>query len=468
MAIKRRWGAGMAGAMVLTAILAASGTSKAQGVFYVEAEQDGRIYVFNQMKAYEEWKASGEMGRSITRVGEGPNGESLIFDSEEAIHLYNFRHGRPGEVIHKVEEKKPVTKFDWKDGKTTFESDKASLTLSNRIQLRATQEEFEDPAKDDKGSFRVRRARTKLDGWIYTRNLTYELQVDWADNPDDRDPAREENPNLLQDVNINYDLTRGRKQLQIKAGQFKVPFGRQELTSSGSQQFVDRSIVSNEFAKGRDIGLQLWGTPFEGKLDWRVGLFNGNGRTRNANDNDTYQYDARVSWQPFGDLRYSESDFESKDRPLLAVGLNAERNDMHGASSGNDIARDVVGTDVAFKFKGVSAFAEYFRRNNERETPLDEDGDTIVDPDFDSSGLHAQVGIFAIPTRLEFAARWAKLDPNDRIEGNDRTERGIVANWFWNKHNLKLQADWRIVEDEALPAASDRTRELRVQTQWIF
>ena len=70
----------------------------------------------------------------------------------------------------------------------------------------------------------------------------------------------------------------------VKAGQFKVPFGRQQLASAMNQQFVDRAAVEDTFARGRDIGVQLWGTPFKGLLDWRVGVFNGNGRSVTRND----------------------------------------------------------------------------------------------------------------------------------------------------------------------------------------
>lgn len=72
---------------------------QAQNAFYVEETKDGRIYVFNNPKIYSDWKASGEMGKSITRIGAGPNGETIVFDSEEALHLYNFKHNIPGEVI---------------------------------------------------------------------------------------------------------------------------------------------------------------------------------------------------------------------------------------------------------------------------------------------------------------------------------------------------------------------------------
>ena len=43
-------------------------------------------------------------------------------------------------------------------------------------------------------------------------------------------------------------------------GQGKAFFGRQELTSSGRQQFVDRSNVNTRFAAGRDQGIGLTGS----------------------------------------------------------------------------------------------------------------------------------------------------------------------------------------------------------------
>ena len=71
----------------------------------------------------------------------------------------------------------------------------------------------------------------------------------------------------------------------LKAGQFKAPFGRQELTSSGNQQFVDRSIASVLFAPARQIGLQIggqfgFGTAVPDMITYAGGIFNGNGINR--------------------------------------------------------------------------------------------------------------------------------------------------------------------------------------------
>lgn len=71
----------------------------AQGTFYVEEPKDGRIYVFYFVDSYTMWKNGGEMGKSITRIGYGPNSETVVFDSNEAINIYNYKHNLPMETF---------------------------------------------------------------------------------------------------------------------------------------------------------------------------------------------------------------------------------------------------------------------------------------------------------------------------------------------------------------------------------
>ncbi len=488
--IRTGWARAAAAALLAAAVLAPAAHGQ-QDFFYVEEAKEGRIYVFGGAKAYEEWKATGEMGKSITRVGAGPNGETIVFDGNVAINLYNFKHGLPGEAFPVQEEKKPVLKVTWKDGKTSIETDKARLDISNRIQFRSTLEQPDGGGS--KGSYRIRRAKTKFEGWIYTQDLTYELQLNWADTA-----------SSLEDAAVNYDLTRGRRLAQIKGGQFKVPFGRQELTSSGSQQFVDRSIVSSEFALGRDQGLQLWGQTPGCSIEWRAGMFNGNGRNKSANDNDKFQVDARVTWLPLGEVedrcpkkygserirevKYSESDFETGPsglRPLLAVAAQYEANDLRDSDPNTAaIDREVFGGDVVFKMRGLSVMGEYFRRVSEPEQALDPNGAPVDFDAFETRGWHAQVGYFiyqpkrresdgkeAVRRFVEVAVRYATIEFTEeaaalvKARDDDRNERGVALNWFLNKHNLKLQADYRQIEKELQDLTDD---EFRLQVQYIF
>jgi hypothetical protein len=74
-------------------------SAESQSAFYVEEVKDGRLYVFNIPEQYQIFQQSGELEVRITRIGAGPNGETIYFDSENAIHLYNFKHNLPAEVI---------------------------------------------------------------------------------------------------------------------------------------------------------------------------------------------------------------------------------------------------------------------------------------------------------------------------------------------------------------------------------
>jgi phosphate-selective porin OprO/OprP len=348
------------------------------------------------------------------------------------------------------------------DGKTTLEFSEGSLTISNRMQFRWTQEMPEEtlgggsggglvpaaPPTGDRGSFRIRRAKTELTGWLWSKDLQYELQLSWA-GPEPG--ASTQTP--LEDLILAWDASK-KGTFVVQAGQFKVPFGRQEHTTSSKLQFLDRDILSGEFTRGRDVGIQLSGL-LSGKLEYKAGIFNGNPASRIVNENNKYQFDARATYMPFGEFKYSEADFETTDKPLLALAVEAEHNDQHGSTNADDFRTTILGADVAFKYKGFSAFAEYFARNRKPE----------VSASFDSPGFHAQAGYVLVRHKWEVAARYAWFDPNDLIPNNDRTEIGGAMSYYIKKHLLKIQGDFRSIKDEARDTTD---QELRVQTAVVF
>jgi hypothetical protein len=100
-------GRGLAITAVLAMCLALAAKSWAQGMFYAEERKDGRIYVFAIGERWDTFLKTGgaEMGVAITRPGYGPDGETVVFDSEDAVNLYNFKHNLPGEYFPKPKEK---------------------------------------------------------------------------------------------------------------------------------------------------------------------------------------------------------------------------------------------------------------------------------------------------------------------------------------------------------------------------
>ncbi len=453
------------------ALLVASGAARswAQGMFYQEVAKEGRIYVFNIGAEYERWMKSGETGRAISKLNYGPGGETVIFDSEEAIDLFNFKHGK-AEVV--VKPAKPKMELAWRDGKTRLTTDKAHLEVSSRVQLRYTHD-IPDESRtiagtaapgDSVGSFRIRRAKFKLEGWIFNQYIAYETQTNWP-------AVTGSNPGaFLEDANISWDPTK-KGTFKVQLGQNKVPFGHQELTSSGSQLFVDRAEVSNQFARGRDLGLSVIGVLGGNKLEYRGGIYNGNGLTRTTNDNDKFQYNARLMWQVSGNQAlkqrawvsgpfYSEGDFESTDTPLVAVAASFESNNFHGTTNNNDLKDRIVGFDGTFKYKGIFATAEYYLRERTPETGAA----------FDSDGWFAQAAYNFGPGRnWALAGRYGMFDPSSLVGANDRKELRVGLSYFASRHTLKVQADFGQLEDEGGNSGKGtKNKELRLQTQFIF
>ena len=357
-------------------------------------------------------------------------------------------------------QEEPKLEVFWQDGKTYFKMKNAELALSHRFQFRFTQEDPDDEVAlpgttergQSRGSFRVRRAKTTFEGWFWKPELTYELQLSWA-GPE----AGASTDTPLEDLYLNWDVSKN-ETFQIRFGQFKVPLGRQEMTTSIGLQFADRSLLTFEYTRGRDIGVMLHGLLGGGKLDYRAGVFNGNPASRITNENTKFQYNARLTFQPWGNAGYSECDFESKGRPLVALAAQFENNNLHGATGGGlggvgptDLNTTILGGDVVFKFKGFSLFGEYFARHREPET-----GEA-----FDSDGYNLQAGFFLVRDKLEVAFRYAGWDPTELVADNERTEIGGVINYFLRKHLFKFQADFRQLEDKA---RDQKSRELRVQT----
>lgn len=86
--------------------------------------------------------------------------------------------------------------------------------------------------------------------------------------------------------------------VELKVGQFKMPFSYSALTSAYQTDLMTRPIMVNALAPGRDIGLQLANTLYEGMLYWAIAMSNG---TNSVNDTNEFSYWARLVVAPFLD-----------------------------------------------------------------------------------------------------------------------------------------------------------------------
>jgi hypothetical protein len=153
-----------------------------------------------------------------------------------------------------------------------------SLKINARMQGRFTFENLEswveedtlavpDTEKDQEMAFAIARARLKLSGHVFSKAVGYEIQMDFG-----------KGQFSLKDAFADFALVKNVLHLQV--GQWKRPFSRQQITSSGSQELVDRAITDKAFGGGRDIGIALHNNYTKSPtFEWAVGLFNGTGES---------------------------------------------------------------------------------------------------------------------------------------------------------------------------------------------
>ena len=89
---------------------------------------------------------------------------------------------------------------------------------------------------------------------------------------------------ILLDAAISYKFS---DSFKITAGQFKVPFSKEYLTYAANIDFVNRAQATALLSPRRDIGFQLSGKFANNLLEYKTGIFNGNGPNEFFNDNNS-------------------------------------------------------------------------------------------------------------------------------------------------------------------------------------
>jgi len=134
-------------------------------------------------------------------------------------------------------------------------------------------------------TFLVRRARLNMTGQLFN----------WIGFKIEGDYGTQQNPAFaLTDGYIDLNFLPA---IGLRAGQYKVPFSMEELTSDLFIDTIERSMV-NELVPSRDQGVMLQGQLFNRILGYNLGVFNGSGI--NASDgNNEKDVAVRLTLAPF-------------------------------------------------------------------------------------------------------------------------------------------------------------------------
>jgi len=146
----------------------------------------------------------------------------------------------------------------------------------------------------------MRRVRPIVEGTVY-RDFDYRVMLDFGSGAS----LSAANNALVQDAYVNWRIDPA---LQLRVGKDKEPVGLERLQSGANLLFVERAFPT-QLAPNRDVGVQLRGELWQGRLEYQLGLFNGVA-DGGSGDFDTADSDkdfaGRVFAQPF---RNSDNDW---------------------------------------------------------------------------------------------------------------------------------------------------------------
>lgn len=284
-------------------------------------------------------------------------------------------------------------------------------------------------ARAEEASFRVQRARLTLGGHAFSEAIKYKFQSEFG-----------RGEVILKDFYLDYVMG----DVVIRTGQYKRPFSRQQLTSSGRLELVDRSITNNAFVAGRDIGIMAHNN-FEKspELEWAVGVFNGQLADEDIGTNYPALFGptivGRVGINRGGISGYSEADLEGgpfRFGAALGVLAHLDVDDDDGAGPDADTGTLMAQVDFIAKAEGLSATGGIYMASVQ-------DGEGFFDQSQALLGFHAQAG-YMLAKEHQVAGRFAVVNENDitgLADDVNEMELRVGYSLYTFKHGFKWQTD---------------------------
>ena len=328
----------------------------------------------------------------------------------------------------------------------------ATLTLGGLLQVQA---DFGDRGDarftDGNDRFYLRRARLNATG-RFLEDFDFRLELDLAGSLANTTGLRAQ----MTDGYINWNRFPA---ANVRAGQFKTPFGFEQLYGDPRLLTIERSMVNDRLTLSRQIGAQVGGDLADKRVSYALGAFNGNSVNNNFNDNNTFTWVGRLSGIPWqhgsgdGAMTWSvgANGFTSQDTAL------AQPSEFRFDSTPATADRDNLFTG---KRRGVGLDSEIlagpFELWVEALQVRWEPDSNRPRAQLDSGGWYVQASLFAVPKKLQVVAKYETFDP-DRDTARDQTSTGTLGlNYYIKGHDLKLMLDYMRVDAADRPSKENK------------
>lgn len=333
-----------------------------------------------------------------------------------------------------------------------------TLSLGGLIQAQA---EFGDTGdgrfSNDNDRFYLRRARLTASG-LFLEEFDFRLELDLAGSLANTSALRAQ----MTDGYITWNRYPA---ANVRVGQFKTPFGFEQLYRDPLLITIERSLVNDRLTLSRQLGAQVGGDLLDKRLSYSAGVFNGNGANNNFNDDDRFLTAGRLSgipwrgkllgrsasWAVGGDV-YQSTDTNVPQGSELNFDATPSTPDRDNVFSGE---RRGWGLDSQLLAGPFELWVEYLAT---RWEPTSRRPRATIDSD----GWYAQASSFVVPDRVQVVLRYETFDPIEDVTG-EATDTGTAGvSWYLKGHDLKLLVNYLRVEKEARPGEDKVLTRLQV------
>ena len=376
---------------------------------------------------------------------------------EKKSHFVPDSKSAVAEKTETTEEKKPIYVIPG--------ASEMKLTLGGFIQMQyeaadvfAFEGRFGSAAIDDR--FRLRRARINLTG-DFAEHFDFKIEGEFEQS-DVGLTIRDATGRTLgsnstrtafgaTDIFINWHQF---PEFQIKAGQYKAPFGLEQITPDTKLILTERSEVTSALTPERQVGVEIWGKPFTNVwpdqkdfVTYWIGMFNGNGRNISVNDNDQYMFAGRIEVQALkakifnedATVKFGANALSSHDSPgtvLSPAGTLRVNSDgsLSTLTSPGAAKREAYGFDGSFHWGRFDLIGEYLSESYEpRTAPLFKK--------FRADGYYVQGSYFVIPKKLQVVAKYESFNPG-QVANDDISSIWGGVNYYIHGDDVKLMANY--------------------------
>ncbi len=397
--------------LALAGLLLLAGAAHAQVnlLWYKEIARDDRIYVFNDPNEFKAWEGSGELGKSITKIGYGPGGETVVFDNENALDLYNFKHGKEAEVRKYTPPKAPTfpppTTLKVADGELKFGLLlQAWYIMDDSAQASSGTSYLGNPTGVN--DFRLRRAEIKLGGKV-TPAWGYEVMIDPTKSPSVTAGA---DGKIIQDLGITF---LGLKGHEFTLGQKKIAISEEGLRSSSEIDFIERSRITRVVGDQRQAGFFYkgeYGEMFAAQASITSGL-----PSNVAGTSDRLFYAGR---------------FDVKPTKGLVVGVSGGT----GNQGTQALTRDRLAAHV--RWDGTEDLPLMLRAEYGKATDGQTNGTEI-----DRDGYYVSA-LYTFARQFRLGARYEMYDQNADVANDELSIITAGFHYMIKGKNINLKAEW--------------------------